>query len=72
MSLPFYECPVCRKRLVDCDGRCSPAYEVTCARCGKQGLSSEFFVEEGDEWECPDCWHVCEAKERADKATGDK
>jgi hypothetical protein len=24
MSLPFYECPFCRKRLVDCDGRCRP------------------------------------------------
>lgn len=25
MSLPFYECPFCRKRLVDCDGRCRPS-----------------------------------------------
>lgn len=39
-------------------------YEVTCARCGKIGLSSQFIVEEGDEWECPACWDRCEAQER--------
>ena len=36
-------------------------YEVTCARCGKVGLSVEFEPEEGDEWECPRCWERCNA-----------
>jgi len=40
-------------------------WPVTCARCGKQGTSAEFEVEEGDEWECPECWERCEAIERA-------
>ena len=43
---------------------CDP-YEVECARCGKVGTSAEFMVEEGDEWECPECWERCEAQERA-------
>ena len=37
---------------------------VECARCGKKGTSFSFIVEEGDEWECPECWERCEAKER--------
>lgn len=40
-------------------------YPVTCARCGKEGTSATFEVEEGDEWECPECWERCEAQERA-------
>jgi hypothetical protein len=36
-------------------------WEVTCARCGKIGMASEYMVEEGDEWECPPCWERCEA-----------
>lgn len=39
--------------------------QVTCARCGKAGTSNEFEIEEGDEWECPECWERCEAAERA-------
>ena len=37
---------------------------VICARCGKAGTSEEFYLEEGDEWECPACWQRCEAQER--------
>lgn len=46
-------------------------YDVTCARCGKAGLSSEFIVEEGDEWECPPCYDRENAREAAliDKET---
>ena len=39
-------------------------WEVTCARCGKVGLSSEFEVEEGDEWECRPCNERENARER--------
>lgn len=35
---------------------------VTCARCGKAGTTAEFMIEEGDEWECPECWERCEAQ----------
>jgi len=38
---------------------------VTCARCGKEGTSETFMLEEADEWECPECWERCEATERA-------
>jgi DNA-directed RNA polymerase subunit RPC12/RpoP len=38
---------------------------VECARCGKPGSSENFMLEEGDEWECPDCWMQCEIEERA-------
>jgi len=40
-------------------------WEVTCARCGKVGLSSEFEVEEGDEWECRTCNDRENAREAA-------
>jgi lysyl-tRNA synthetase class I len=39
-------------------------YDVTCARCGKVLTCVEAFVEEGDEWECPQCWVRCEAADR--------
>jgi DNA-directed RNA polymerase subunit RPC12/RpoP len=39
-------------------------YEVACARCGKVLSSDEAYVEEADEWECPECWERCEAAER--------
>jgi DNA-directed RNA polymerase subunit RPC12/RpoP len=45
----------------DLDHEC---YEVKCARCGKDGWSNEFYIEEGDEWECPPCWKICEDAER--------
>lgn len=38
-------------------------YEVECARCGKEGTTATFMLEEGDEWECPDCYDRCEAQE---------
>jgi hypothetical protein len=44
----------------------APDWEITCARCGKVGMRSEFMIEEGNEWECPPCWERCEAAERAD------
>lgn len=49
-------------------------YEVTCARCGKVGMCTDFVLEEGDEWECPPCWERCEAAERASvgKSEGQK
>lgn len=40
-------------------------YPVKCARCGADGLSDDFIIEEGDEWECRPCWERCEALERA-------
>jgi hypothetical protein len=39
-------------------------WEVTCARCGKIGMASQYMVEEGDEWECPDCYDRCERESR--------
>ena len=39
-------------------------YDVTCARCGKVLSCLDAYVEEGDEWECPECWERCEAQER--------
>ena len=39
-------------------------YEVTCARCGAVGTTATYFLEEGDEWECPPCYERCEAQER--------
>ena len=38
---------------------------VICARCGIEGTSETFMLEEGDEWECPACWERCEAVEVA-------
>lgn len=35
--------------------------QVKCARCGLDGTSETFIVEEGDEWECPSCWERCVA-----------
>lgn len=40
MSLPFYECPFCRKRLVDCDGRCKPIRAFFLARQDSAGQIS--------------------------------
>lgn len=37
------------------DTDCFP-YDVICARCNKNGNSEAFMLEEGDEWECPECW----------------
>lgn len=42
---------------------------VTCARCGKAGTSDDFYLEEGDEWECPDCWYICESEESSTART---
>ena len=40
-------------------------YPVGCARCGLAGWASSFIAEEGDEWECPECWDRENARERA-------
>lgn len=40
-------------------------YDVECARCGKVLSCEDAYVEEGDEWECPECFERCEAQERA-------
>lgn len=37
--------------------------DVTCARCGRTLSSVDAFIEEGDEWECPECWERCNAAE---------
>ena len=42
----------------------STSYEVTCARCGKKGTTETFQLEEGDEWECPECYERCEREVR--------
>ena len=41
---------------------CEPL-QVECARCGKPGTSETFLIEEGDKWECPECWERCEAEQ---------
>lgn len=43
-------------------------YDVTCARCGKVLPCDEACIEEGDEWECHECWERCEAQERYNAA----
>jgi hypothetical protein len=40
-------------------------YDVTCARCGRVGPCHLFIIEEGDEWECPECWERCNREEHA-------
>jgi len=40
---------------------------VKCARCGIDVPQKWAFIEEGDEWECPSCWHRCEEKELRDQ-----
>jgi hypothetical protein len=39
-------------------------YDVTCAGCGKVISCVVAMLEEGDRWECPDCWEKFEARER--------
>jgi DNA-directed RNA polymerase subunit RPC12/RpoP len=45
----------------------SDHYDVNCARCGTRVSTEWAFIEEGDEWECPRCWHRCEEKELRDE-----
>lgn len=61
------------KKWIDFENFLTPAkpYEVTCARCGKVGMSNVFEIEEGNEWECPPCWDRCEAQEKASTSKGD-
>lgn len=40
-------------------------YDVTCAGCGKVLPCDEACLEEGDRWECPECWEKFNAQERA-------
>jgi DNA-directed RNA polymerase subunit RPC12/RpoP len=42
-------------------------YPVDCARCGKIGTTGTFVMEEGDEWECPECWMRCNKMEREEE-----
>lgn len=55
-----------RDRIIDALGAAAQpdALRVNCARCGLAGTSDTFYIEEGDEWECPACWERCEAAER--------
>lgn len=46
-------------------------YDVKCARCGKEGPSCAMVIEEGDEWECPECWKRCQASERSSRVKKD-
>jgi DNA-directed RNA polymerase subunit RPC12/RpoP len=72
-------CPYCGTDLPDeraahCGevGHAEPHLEVKCARCGKEGNAGFGLVaEEGDEWECFDCWERCNAKERAAQNVGE-
>lgn len=43
-------------------------YDVPCAGCGRVLSCEVAIIEEGDRWECPECWEKFEAKERADYA----
>ncbi len=56
------KCPNCDS---DCDETACPNcdyvdpaadYNVTCARCGRAGLASQFIIEEADEWKCVPCF----------------
>ena len=58
-------CPLCTKEAFK-------PLEVTCARCGAAGTSETFYIEEGDEWECPPCWERCEAEARASDSQGER
>ena len=37
---------------------------TTCSRCGKAGMTNQFFADECDEWECQECYERCEATAR--------
>lgn len=60
---PGTPCPKCSEDPFLDMPRMAP-YAVKCARCGKAGDSDSFIAEEGDEWECPECWERLEAVER--------
>lgn len=49
-----------RERLLD---EASPRQE--CDGCGREFRWHQMFVEEGDRWECAECWDRCEKAERA-------
>lgn len=45
----------------------------TCARCGEQDRRHRMMLEEGDEWECVNCWDRCNAFDAARAGdTGEK
>ena len=48
------------ERLLD---EASPRQE--CDGCGREFRWHQMFVEEGDRWECAECWDRCEKAERA-------
>lgn len=43
-------------------------YDVPCAGCGRVLSCEAAIIEEGDRWECPECWEKFEAEERASYA----
>ena len=63
-------CPYCmvevRTRLAEAErllDEASPRQE--CDGCGREFRWHQMFVEEGDRWECAECWDRCEKAERA-------
>lgn len=49
-------------------------WPVECDCCHRTFGSDRMVVEEGDRWECFDCWEKLNAKEKADEQsrTGDR
>lgn len=55
-----------RSRLAEAEtllDEASPRQE--CDGCGREFRWHQMFVEEGDRWECAECWDRCEKAERA-------
>lgn len=55
------------------DHLCDPMepWPVECDCCHRTFGSDKMVVEEGDRWECFDCWEKLEAKERAREQSRD-
>lgn len=51
------------------NGECIVCHPVTCARCGHQDCCLNMIMEEGDEWECPECNERENARERCKHTT---
>lgn len=70
------KCGICKKEMTpaeDCGGDCTDCMrasscDVTCDGCGKTLNAHDAIIEEGDRWECPECWEKFEAIDRADAA----
>ncbi len=37
-----------------------------CSRCDKRMRAHKLIIEEGDRWECPECWEIGNAQDAAD------